>query len=309
MKKLIINADDFGLTAGVNEAILDGHLRGTISSASLLANGEAFESAVISARRAPRLGVGVHLNLSEGRPLTQPAVLPSLTDRHGSFSRKPARLWLAKSVHRVNPGEIEKECRAQIEKVLAAGIVPTHLDSHKHVHALPFLGRMLMGLAFEYGIPAIRRVAESRAAFGCLIRRYPACAPVILRQLATSCALAKASESAMGQRQNIAVASPSHFYGQTATGFLDEHVLGEILAHIPEGVSELMCHPGFVDDALRRMPTRLLRQREIEHRVLTRPATRSLMEKLDIQLISYRDVFCLPARARVSRDASMNQCA
>ena len=309
MKKLIVNADDFGLTAGVNDAILDAHLRGVISSASLLANGQAFESAVMLARRAPRLSVGIHLNLTEGKPLAPSAAVPSLIDGRGFFLRRPARLWLAKSFHRVNPGEIERECRAQIERVLAAGIAPTHIDSHKHVHALPFLGGMVMGLAREYGILAVRRVAESRAALGCLLRRYPARAPVILRRLLISRALAIASEKAMGRHQDASVSSPSHRYGLTATGFLDEHVLGKIIAHVPDGVSELMCHPGFVDDDLRREPTRLLREREIEHRALTQPAIRRLIEERDIRLVSYGDVFCRPAPVTMSKDATVSQCA
>lgn len=307
MKKLIVNADDFGLTAGVNEAILDGHLRGVISSASLLANGEAFESAVLLARGAPRLGVGVHLNLTEGKPLASPEAVPSLIDRQGFFSRNPASLWLARSFHRVNPSEIERECRTQIEKVLAAGIEPTHIDSHKHVHAMPFLGRMVIGLAREYGIPAVRRVAETLAALGCVVRRYPAGAPVVLRQFVTSRALAIASERATAQMERFAVASPTHFCGLTATGFLDETVLGEIIARIPEGVSELMCHPGFVDDDLRRMPTRLLGEREIEYCALTQPAIRRLLEERDIQLVSYRDVFCQPACVRMSRDTTQDR--
>jgi predicted glycoside hydrolase/deacetylase ChbG (UPF0249 family) len=155
MKRLIVNADDFGLTTQVNQAIIDGHFCGLITSTSLMANGEAFEPAVALSRQAPRLGVGVHLNLTEGKPVAPASSIPSLVNSQGCFARKPGRLWRAMILGRVCTVDIEKELRAQIEKVLAAGIVPTQLDSHKHVHALPVLGRMTTRLARQYGIPAL----------------------------------------------------------------------------------------------------------------------------------------------------------
>jgi hopanoid biosynthesis associated protein HpnK len=292
MKRLIVNADDFGLTAKVNQAIIAGHYRGLISSTSLLANGEAFESAVALSRQAPRLGVGVHLNLTQGRPVAPGSSIPSLVNGQGSFARPPGSLWRAIILGRVSTADIEKELRAQIEKVLAAGIVPTHLDSHKHVHALPVLGKMGIRLARAYGIPAIRCVAERRSALGRLLRRYPRATTTIFRQLLTSCALALISRGWSRRLRQAGIARASHFYGLTPTGFLDEEILREILCHLPDGTSELMCHPGFVDEALRQTPTHLLKQREIEYQALTRPAIKLLAQDLGIQLVNYRDVAC-----------------
>jgi hopanoid biosynthesis associated protein HpnK len=290
MKRLIVNADDFGLTAKVNQAIVDGHCRGLISSTSLLANGEAFESAVALSRQAPRLGIGVHLNLTEGKPVAPGSGIPSLINGQGFFARTPGSLWRAILLGRVSTAEVEKELRAQIEKVLAAGIVPTHLDSHKHVHALPVLGKMSIRLAREYGIPALRCVAERRPGLSRLLGRYPRAVTTVFRQLFNSFVLAVISRGWRRQLRPAGVACASHFYGLTPTGFLDEEILSQILRHLPDGTSELMCHPGIVDNALRQTPTRLREQREIEYQALTRPAIKLLAQDLGIELVSYRDL-------------------
>jgi hopanoid biosynthesis associated protein HpnK len=290
MKKLIVNADDFGLTAKVNEAIIDGHWRGLISSTSLLANGEAFESAVDLSRQAPRLGIGVHLNLSEGKPVAPGSSIPSLTQGTEFFARAPGELSRAIFLGQVSTADIERELRAQIEKVLAAGIAPTHLDSHKHVHALPALGKIAIKVAGEYEIGAIRGVAESSSALVSLLRRYPRATATIIRQRLNGCALGLISRGWRRQLRRAGIACASRFYGLTATGFLDEEILGEILSRLPDGTSELMCHPGIVDNALRRTPTRLLDQREVEYRALTQPAMKRLVQDLGIQLVNYREM-------------------
>jgi len=290
VKRLIVNADDFGLTANVNRAILDGHCRGVITSASLLSNGEAFESAVALALQTPRLGVGIHLNLTEGKSVAAGLDVPSLVNSQGQFNRTPTSLWRAIVFGRVSAADIERELRAQIEKVLAAGVAPTHLDSHKHVHALPVLGKMTIRLAREYCIPAIRCVAERQRGAWRLLRRHPRAAKTVLRQLLNSCTLTAISRSWTGELERAGIARASDFYGLTATGFLDEETMREILSSLRDGTSELMCHPGWVDDDLRRTPTRLVGQRETEFRALTSPAIKLQARDLGIQLVNYRDI-------------------
>jgi len=232
----------------------------------------------------------IHLNPIEGKPVAPASSIPSLVNRQGCFARKPWHLWRAMILGRVSTVDIEKELRAQIEKVLAAGIVATHLDSHKHVHALPVLGRMTIRLARQYGIPAIRCVAERWSALGCLLGRFPHAKTTIFRQLLNSCALALVSRGWSRQLRRAGVAYASHFYGLTLTGFLDEEILREILCHLPDGTSELMCHPGFVDKALRQTPTRLLEQREMEYQALTRPGIKLMAKDLGVQLVNYGDL-------------------
>jgi hopanoid biosynthesis associated protein HpnK len=290
MKRLIVNADDFGLTTKINQAIMDAHFGGLISSTSLLANGEAFASAVALSRQAPRLGVGVHLNLTEGQPVAPASSIPSLVNGQGCFARKPAGLWRAMILGRVSTVEIEIELRAQIEKVLAAGILATHLDSHKHVHALPVFGRMGIRLARQYRIAAIRRIVERWSGLRYLLGRFPQAKTTIFRQLLNSCILAVVSCGWSRQLRREGIACAEHFYGLTPTGFLDQEVLREILCHLPDGTSELMCHPGLVDKALRQTPTRLLEQREMEYQALTRPEIKLLAKELGVQLINYGDL-------------------
>ena len=290
MKRLIVNADDFGLTAKINQAITAAHKDGLISSATLMANGEAFAGAVDLSRQAPQLGIGVHLNLTEGRPVAPPSRISSLLNGQGFFARKPAGLWRAITLGRVSVVHIETELCAQIEKVRGAGISPTHLDSHRHVHAVPVLGRMTLRLARQYGIPAIRSVAEGWSAVGYLMGRFPGAKATVLRQRLNSIALAALSHGWRSQVGREGMACVEHFYGITPTGFLDDAVLREILRHLPDGTSELMCHPGFVDQALRQTPTRLLEQREIEFQALSQPGIKLLANDLGIELINYEDL-------------------
>jgi hopanoid biosynthesis associated protein HpnK len=290
VKRLIVNADDFGLTPGVNQAIISGHSCGLISSTSLLANGAAFESALSLAAQAPRLGVGVHLNLTEGSPVAPVSGLRSLVNSQGRFARKPGALWRALAAGRVSAGEVETEWRAQIEKVQAAGIAPTHLDSHKHVHAWPTLGRMSIRLAREHGVGCVRQVAESWPALGLLLARFPGARASVLRQYLNGRILALLSLGWSSQLGRAGAASSEHFFGVTPTGFLDSEVVREILRRLPEGTSELMCHPGYVDQALKQTPTRLIEQREMEYQALTQPGIKRWAEEMGIQLINYGDL-------------------
>jgi chitin disaccharide deacetylase len=137
MKKLIVNADDFGLTKRVSEAIVEAHRHGIVTSTTLMANGAAFDAATDLSRQMPRLGIGVHLNLSEGMPVSPAPRIPSLLSAHGRLHLTPGRLWKAIAMRRVSLADVETELRAQIAKIHRAGILPTHFDGHKHVHILP----------------------------------------------------------------------------------------------------------------------------------------------------------------------------
>src|SRR5262245_50980457 len=156
MKRLIVNADDFGLSEGINQAVMLGHRQGIITSATLLANGAGFATAVEMASTAGSLGVGVHLNLTEGAPVSAPSGIPSLVNTRGLFTHTVEQLCWHSLVGSLSLLEVERELRAQIEKVLAAGVAITHLDSHKHVHLTPAIGRIVLRLAIAYGIMGLR---------------------------------------------------------------------------------------------------------------------------------------------------------
>jgi hopanoid biosynthesis associated protein HpnK len=294
MKKLIVNADDFGLTERINQGIVEGHRSGIITSTTLMANGSAFDSALQQARENPQLGVGIHLNLTQGPPISAAAKISSLVDSEGNFCHTAFQLarrtWQCPHLLL----EIETELRAQTEKVLSVRLQPSHLDGHKHFHAYPAIFNIIVLLARDYGIPAIRRVAERSAGFFHLIQRFPLSFHQILKQYLTGRALTLLSWNVKAKMNQAGLQCADQVMGITQTGFLDQPTLENLLCHLPSGCTELMCHAGYVDSALRSMPTRLLEQREVELRALTLPIIREQIIRMNIQLTNYRSLPEIP---------------
>lgn len=288
MKQLIVNADDFGLTKGVSHGILDAHRGGLVTSATLMANGEAFDWAVHISRRNPRLGVGVHLNLTQGKPVVPPSEIPTLVDAKGHLYLRPGRLLQGLVTRQVKLREIETELRAQISKVLSGGIAPTHLDGHKHVHVLPGVSDIVIHLALEFGIPSVRCPMEMTPNLKPLLHRAAVYGSAVLKQYLLARAVALFARRFKDRLIQAGLKFPSQFYGLSQTGFLNADVLGGILRRLPEGTSELMCHPGYVDPALLKTRTRLLRQREAEIRALTAIKVKKLTAIQRIELVNYR---------------------
>ncbi len=168
-KQLIVNADDFGLTDGVNRAVIEGHRHGIITSATLMANGRAFESAVEMAATERQLGIGVHLNLVDGPCVAAPSLVPSLVDASGRFARSAASLAMAAVTTRIRIAEVETELRHQIERVLEAGVRVTHVDGHKHAHLAPRIFDVVVRVAADYGIRGIRCAVESGSEIGSIV--------------------------------------------------------------------------------------------------------------------------------------------
>jgi len=288
MKQLIVNADDFGMAPGVNRAIVEAHRTGIVTSTSLLANASAFDEAAAAALANPTLAVGVHLNLTEGRPLSNPARLGALVTADGEFLGNPEALFFRMVTGRIPLDAIEREYHAQIQRVLAVGIRPTHLDGHQHVHMWPPVFALTARLAAEYGMAGVRASRERRVDFHGLWRRNTRLRGKILLQAGVGLGLAFLAVASRAALAAAGVAAPDYFYGVSSTGYLDRGVLADVLRDVPEGVSELMCHPGYVDATLQRVSTRLLRQRETEFETVASPQSRILAEQLGIQLVTYR---------------------
>ena len=285
MKQLIVNADDFGLTEAVNAGIVEAHFRGIVTSTTIMANGPAFDGAWI-ARLAPRLGFGVHLNLTSGEPVSRPRQIPTLVDRNGRLHLSPTRLLWALPARQVNLAEVESEFRAQIGRVFRAGIRPSHLDGHKHVHVLPGVSQIVIRLAQEFSIPSVRCPMEIAPDPRMLDRGRNSRTGVIKQYLVGRAVSAFASRFA-GELARAGLLFPQHFYGLTQTGFLNARSVLDILRRLPEGVSELMCHPGYVDGKLVASGTRLLAQREVEIQALTARVIKKTVVDRGLQLISY----------------------
>lgn len=288
MKQLVVNADDFGMADSINGGILEAHRRGVVTSATLLANGAAFERAVAMTKTTPRLGVGVHLNLTQGRPISDPTSVGSLVNEKGEFFCQPPALLRGVISGRLRLAEVEREFSAQIEKVRATGIAITHLDGHKHVHMLPGIFPIVVRLAKSYGIAGVRWATERPPSLWALLRRNGHATATIVKQHVQSRTLALISMGARARLRQAGLRFPMHFYGITQTGFLDHEELGALLRNLPEGTSELMCHPGYADPAMDAEPTRLRAERQRELEALTRPETLQLVARLGIYLIDYR---------------------
>jgi hopanoid biosynthesis associated protein HpnK len=290
VRRLIVNADDFGFTAGVNRGIVEAHRRGIVTSSTLMANGRAFDDAVRSAASVPRLSVGCHVVLIDGVPVLDAERLPSITttDSNGPHLRDGLKSFAARALAgRLNPQEIEAEVSAQIRKLQSAGISVTHVDTHKHTHLFPAVLRPLLRAAQACGVHAVRNPfgpskplkSSALLARPGLWTRYAEVK--ILRALA-----AKFREAA--RREGFV--TPDGTLGIVVTGALDEKLFRGIAAIIPEGTWEFVCHPGYNDVDLSSANTRLRQSRETELRVLTMPEARQLLFDQGIALISYRDL-------------------
>ena len=265
MKLLVVNADDFGFTPDVNAGILRGHLDGIVRSASLMANGSAFEDAVEISRRHPDLGVGCHLTLVQGESVARPG------------ERLPSTLaqLLAMPPH---PDAVRSEFRAQVEALLARGIQPTHLDTHKHVHLLPPVLDAVTLVADEYRIRWIRRPFDIPLGMMPNLRTF------------LSLALRPFRIPFDDRLRRSRCRAADHFAGFVSTGSLQAPWLASLVASLPDGVVEFMCHPGICGPELLRADTRLKRTREAELEALCSPLVKQAAVESGVEILSYRDL-------------------
>ncbi len=218
MKNLIVNADDLGWTEGVNRGIAEAHRNGIVTSTSLLANGTAFASGVELARSTPGLGVGVHLNLSDGAPVAARELVTSLVNDSGEFEGGPESLLLRIASRGVELREVEQEWEAQIEKVRDAGIQPTHLDGHKHVHMLPGLFEIALRLAKRYGIGALRVAHEASSLRSALSADDELHTATVLKQGVQARGLKLLARDAREQAERLGISTADYFCGIAQTG-------------------------------------------------------------------------------------------
>ena len=275
---LVINADDFGLAPGVNRGIIEAHDAGTLSSASMMVNTPAFTEAVSLAHsRRPRLGVGLHLNLVAGRPLTD---VPSLTDaRTGDFFPL-AELARRALSGRVRADDVRRECDAQLRALAAAGIIATHLDSHRHAHALPGVLPAVAASAYEAGLHWVRRPLDRPS-----LREPVASAKILMLHAAWRRALVGVDHAHLPL-----LARAPYFRGISLQGAADvENRLLHLLDRLPPGPTELMLHPGYDDPTLAGQdPYRHEREREVA--ALRSPAVRARLGRGDIRLVSFAEL-------------------
>jgi hopanoid biosynthesis associated protein HpnK len=287
VKSLIVNADDLGWAEGVNQGIAEAFRHGIVTSTSLLANGDAFAGGVNTARSAPGLGVGVHLNLSDGAPVADRESVMSLLNDDGNFAGGPESLLLKRARRGLMLAEVEEEWDAQIRRVRDAGIPPTHLDGHKHVHMLPGLFEIALRLAKKHGIGAIRVSLEESSLRAALSFGAKQHAGVVMKQGVRARGLKLLARDAREQAERAGIATADYFCGIAQTGELTREGVAQLLRSLPEGTTELMCHPGYADETLEKTPTRLQASRQTELEILTDTKIRNLVASQGIRLIDY----------------------
>jgi len=262
LEKLIINADDFGLTRGVNRAVIECYQRGALTSATLMVNGEAAVDAALAAADNTGLGVGLHLNLTSGAPMRPPGEVPSLLGADGRFPGLRQALWRL-TIGKARTRELEDEIVAQIDRMVELGVRPTHIDSHHHLHAHPRLRSLLSRVCPRHGIHRMRGyhmpVRSTKSLGVVLAARLPAGAPL---------------------------KSPDRFMG------IEEMGGGELAAPLRRelartgGTLELMCHPGYVDEDLARA-TSYSAPRQLELERLLSPEVAAAIEESGVLTASF----------------------
>src|SRR5215216_1453104 len=265
MKQLIINSDDYGRTPDISRGIREAHLRGVVTSTTCMMNIPTTAADVTVARKeTPNLGMGVHLVLTMGHPISSPESVPSIVDENGNFFKYTP---LIEHLSSIQMDEVRKEWRAQIEAFIqAAGRKPTHLDSHHHSsYFSPALFHGMLELAKEYECAirfpfthVSRELEETNKQVPALVEQFNPRNPDVFFV---------------------------NFYDETAT----KEQLLKIIENVGDGTSELMCHPGHVDDAFAKESVyNFQRQRELQ--ILTDPAIRQAIESQNIKLITFADL-------------------
>lgn len=288
MRRLIINADDFGLTPGVNRSIVECHRAGPVTSTTLMACSQAFDDAVALARAHSTLRVGCHAMLVDGTPLSEPKDVASLLAPGAQVFRTGFPGFAQAALRGIlHAGEITREATAQIRKIQAAGIEVTHFDSHKHTHMFPQVLRPLLRAARECGVCAVRNpFAPIKAmAFATFLKR-----PRLWVRYTEVRALRTFARAFQIEVEAAGLHTTQGTFGIVATGGLDQRLFDALIGSIPEGTWEFVCHPGYNDADLAQVPTRLHASRAKEMEVLTSARSLDTLRRNQIQLISFADI-------------------
>jgi hypothetical protein len=275
-RQLIVNADDFGRTRGVSRGIIRAHHEGIVTSTTAMMNLPGVVNDLHLAKAdAPRLGLGVHLNFTLGRPLLPTEWCASLVDEHGYFLTQEA---IAANPDRINPDELRSELKSQVTSFKnALEGLPDHLDAHHSVHLFPALFQVYLDVAEAFKLPV--RIPFPRTETG--LDHLPPITGDLPPDVARS--MLKADQQILAQRP---IKAPDHFIATFYDKTVSVRILTEILASLPEGTSELMTHPGLIDEQLRKESDYAAR-REDELAVLTNSQIIAALDQLDIKLVTF----------------------
>jgi len=277
-KRIIINADDFGLCEGVNKAVVKAHTEGVLTSATIMTNMPSAYEAVKIAKKLPSLGVGVHLNLTEEEPLSKNSGIEYLLDNEGKFGCSAFKLsFLSMTSHKIR-NAIRSELAAQIQWVVDNGLKPTHLDSHKHIHSFPAIFSIVCELAKRFEIAAIRFTLEPKEVSQ---MPWPLPSEGGRKRAAIVRTMAK-----INRLQGKGFLKTQALLGVAHTGKADISFFKAVTLYNSAATAEVMTHPGFAN-GLEPARTRLLNQRKVELDALCSERTKQYFKDAGIKLVHY----------------------
>lgn len=280
MRQLILSADDFGIARSVNAAIESAHRNGVLTSASLMVSAKETADAVARARALPKLGVGLHLVLADGRPVLPPEQVPDLIGRNGEFSANMVAAGFHFALSRSARSQLEAEIHAQFAAYLATGLELDHVDVHKHFHLHPIIAALLLRIGPQYGMRALRLPIEPA-----LTRSRPGAAPSRQRNgLVTPW-----TRRLKKQLERAQLIHNDYVFGLADTGQMTETTVLRLLDALPEGLSEMYFHPACPADA--RVSPRMRNYRHYEEfQALVSQEVRERIQALGIHCVTYGEI-------------------
>lgn len=281
LRYIIINADDFGRHAEINRAVEEGLVHGCLRSATVMPGGAAFAGAIDIARRHEALGLGVHFTLVDGHPILPPEEIPSLVGSEGDFLPDHTALLKRYLKGGVNLEEVRRELAAQLQKIEATGIPISHVDSHQHMHTLPGIIDIVLDLAARAGIRAVRtpRTPLFAGAFGGL------------GQLVGRLGLSTLARLAACKAHRRGLLTPDNFAGIVAGEAVSEGELLHLIAHLPQGTTEVMMHPGMKNDVLQE-DSGWQHDFEAELAAILSPRVGEALRKAEVEPVNFRHLSC-----------------
>jgi hopanoid biosynthesis associated protein HpnK len=278
MKRLIVNADDFGMTHGVNKGIIAASRKGIVTAASIMVTGQAFEEAVALARENPKLDIGLHLSLTVGRPASNDPAVHKYLASHGTFRLGNKDLLMGLMLRTLSPSASHREIEAQFEKAVRTRLPITHVDGHESIHLFPGIRERIFELMERYSIPFIR-LSYERIGYKNVwkLSRWK-------KSLINLFGLAN-----QGQISRRGIRTTDHYHGTFDAGYLGKERLMATIRDLKEGTSEIMCHPGYRDESFDRISGgRYLPDQELG--ALMDPEVKRLLRDRGVRLISFKDL-------------------
>ncbi|MBQ6005626.1 MAG: ChbG/HpnK family deacetylase [Selenomonadaceae bacterium] len=279
MKKLIVNADDFGRHELINRAVERAFNSGCLRSATLMAGGIAFDDAINLAKKFPKLGVGIHFTLANGNPILPPEEIPTLVTEEGIFHGDYIKFLKRYLSGKISLGEVRSELAAQLEKILNTGLTLTHFDSHQHLHHIPGIIEIVLELASAKNISAMR-VANTKIFDGELDS---------LGKFVGRLGLGSLAKFTAHQAHKKNFTTPEHFAGIVAGESVSEKFLLKLIENLQDGTTEVMLHPG-TDNKILQDFCRWEHDFEEELAAVTSPKILNLLAEKNIAAINFSDL-------------------